>query len=107
MARSAKATETFTLVAVRNKNARGKKSLKFPGLVRVNRRYTGSDTTNIQDSQNGEWIQLCPGLFYQPHDSRTANNKGGRALHAQFEDIEIHDSSIPQVFERLDYTTWG
>jgi hypothetical protein len=91
MARSAKATETFTLVAVRNKNARGKKSLKFPGLVRVNRRYTGSDTTNIQDSQNGEWIQLCPGLFYQ----------------AQFEDIEIHDSSIPQVFERLDYTTWG
>jgi hypothetical protein len=100
MARSAKATESFRLVAVKNKNAQGKKSLKFPGVMLVSRTYTDGS-----DSQGGDWIQLCPGLFYQKHADRTSGKKGGRTLNAQFEDIDVYDSSLPRSLDRIDYTT--
>jgi hypothetical protein len=98
MARSAKATETFQMVVIKNTNAQGKKSAKIPGVLVCNRTYT-----NGADSQKGDWIQLCPGLFYQPHSERTSGKKGGRELNAQFEDVLVVDAA-PRSFDRIDYS---
>jgi hypothetical protein len=98
MPRSAKATESFELVAVQNKNAQGKKSLKFSGAVKVKRQYTSG-----KDSQNGDWLQLCPGLFYQKNADKTTAKKGGRELSAQFEGIKVYDSALPQTLARIDF----
>ena len=97
MARSERAVESFTLPIVQQSSAQGPGTYKIPGFLRVKRQYTGG-----QDSQGGDWIQLTPGLFFQPHANRTAAAKGGRALHAQFEKVEIV-SGLDAPFRRLDY----
>ena len=97
MARSKKATEKFRLQAVQTKNAQGKESLKFLGLMRVTRDYT-----DAKDSNNGAWFQLCPGLFYQRHENRTSTNKDGRAVNSQFEGIDIMGSA-PAEYDRFDF----
>lgn len=95
MARSAQAKESFRLQVLQTTNAQGISNVKIPGYMKVNRKYTGGN-----DSQGGDWYQLCPSWMFTTHKYMVEAHKGGRSLFTQFEGIDMVDGLDSQ---RIDY----
>jgi hypothetical protein len=103
MARSTKAKEYFGLHVVRQSGGQNAATYKPLGVLEVTRK--NQDGSYVNDSQDGIWLQLVPGLdFSRARNNRAASSTvdlNGQAMRLQFDSIHVHSQHPP--FSRIDF----